>query len=504
MMKTTRRSDNPATRRSAFTLMEALIAITILLVIILATSKIFSGVSDVTTAGQANADIMQEVAAIERQMRQDFERLSGDGFIVIQSRAVRNAINDGTNSNPDLWLDPTRGPDEFIRSDQVMFFTQGIATTQVYAPGAADNRKPQAVESRVYWGHGFQLGDFADSNQTTNNEDVAQGFAWTGAETDLPPWYRGPLDTIGNGTIPNFFQPRAYSWTLARQAVLLAHDGGSRQTWGTGAGVAQGISAEYLWDAAGAFGFDNLIRNGRVDAASSRLGEVRQYVYREPGSGNVRSWGAAPFALPETPAAMTAMCRYPRAERKSPTMFRADQATSVSTVGSAVSDFMVEWTYESGTGFTLDPLDPNTPYQGVLVAYAGETPWFGLSDSVGLGPRNVHTLAEGVNDDSFGYWVDPRGPVFPQQFEQTRTFGSDVYEYSVVFGLNQTRPLNDNTSSGNYAQPWNNADLNQAGNMAFTPWPSALRITMRVHDPRATLQQGRQVQFIVNLPKRAE
>ena len=36
----------------------------------------------------------------------------------------------------------------------------------------------------------------------------------------------------------------------------------------------------------------------------------------------------------------------------------------------------------------------------------------------------------------------------------------------------------------------------------YTPLPSALRITMRLHDPLGRIEGGREFQFIVNLPQR--
>ena len=34
-----------------------------------------------------------------------------------------------------------------------------------------------------------------------------------------------------------------------------------------------------------------------------------------------------------------------------------------------------------------------------------------------------------------------------------------------------------------------------------TPWPSAIRVTIRVHDRAGRLTGGRQAQFVINLPK---
>jgi hypothetical protein len=36
----------------------------------------------------------------------------------------------------------------------------------------------------------------------------------------------------------------------------------------------------------------------------------------------------------------------------------------------------------------------------------------------------------------------------------------------------------------------------------YTPLPSALRITLRLHDPLGRIEGGRDFQFIVELPKR--
>jgi hypothetical protein len=54
---------------------------------------------------------------------------------------------------------------------------------------------------------------------------------------------------------------------------------------------------------------------------------------------------------------------------------------------------------------------------------------------------------------------------------------------------------------------FNQADAGQinpfAGNRGpYTPLPSAIRITLRLHDPLGRIEGGREFQFIVDLPKR--
>ena len=74
----------------------------------------------------------------------------------------------------------------------------------------------------------------------------------------------------------------------------------------------------------------------------------------------------------------------------------------------------------------------------------------------------------------------------------TQPFGPGVpiKVYTAVFGFNADAAIY----------------LNLAGvpvaNQDYTPWPTALRITMTLTDPAKRLEQGRTVQMILELPKR--
>ena len=74
MRKARRQRGIQALRARAFTLTELMIAVAVLIAILLAVGKIFSTTSKVTGYGAATADILQEAATIERQIRADFER----------------------------------------------------------------------------------------------------------------------------------------------------------------------------------------------------------------------------------------------------------------------------------------------------------------------------------------------------------------------------------------------------------------------------------------------
>jgi type II secretory pathway pseudopilin PulG len=474
----------PSNRRSAFTLLEAMVAVGILLVVILFTSQIFSSASRVTSTGQANADAMQEAAAIEQQVRADFERLSRDGFLAIVSAAVRNDVNDASSNDPRLWLNPDLPFDAFIRCDRIVFFTQGMSSTQVFNPSGSNfgiNRKPQAAASRVYYGHGFQLGDKAGG---LTDVEAAIG--------DVSPWARGSVNLVNwpSGTSAgslNLLQPEARLWSLARHNVLLGDDGG-----GTGSYLNQGLSAATIWDFAAC-------RDSRVDIVASQLNDVRDRVL------NVDANGVAQNRWTDMRDSILNAIYFPRAEKVATSTFREDHATTVGVLGGSASDFVVEWTWDEGVGRAANPLNATAPYEGVGedwnagtqrfdgVMRAGEQTWFGLPDDEVLAQSPTSFSARNVymySDLSNQLRADAIDPAW---IESIDTSTSRVIRYAAVFGYNQSRPLNPETK-----QPW---VTGAAGVPAYTPWPSALRFTVRLHDANTRLTSGRVLQFVVNLPK---
>ena len=146
-----------------------MIAVAVLVVVILAAAKIFGTISKVTGIGQATRDVLQETAAIERQIRSDLARLAPGGFFAIRCVAVPNDVNFSPLLNPNL------PPDAIIRADQLVFFTAGVEGTQVFADAAGSNHKQQSTAARIYYGHAFQLpnaeilGQSADPALTFSN-----------------------------------------------------------------------------------------------------------------------------------------------------------------------------------------------------------------------------------------------------------------------------------------------------------------------------------------------
>ena len=94
-----------AVRRS-FTLAEILVSVAVLIAILIVAGRVFSTAQQVSNVGSASADVLQEAAAIERQIREDVERMSPQGVVAIRSTSVRNDQRlrdwDGTGLRPGL------------------------------------------------------------------------------------------------------------------------------------------------------------------------------------------------------------------------------------------------------------------------------------------------------------------------------------------------------------------------------------------------------------------
>ena len=166
----TTRPPTPIRRNAGFTLTELMVAVAVLIVVIIATAKIFQTASLVTGLGEATSDIIQEAAAIDRQLRADFDRLSGDGFIVIRCVEVPNDLYGPGQP----LVNPALPSAAVIRADQLFFFIDGAqpmtTLTQAGAGPAigGTNLWGLGTHSRVYYGHAVQLDNGGPAEQVNN------------------------------------------------------------------------------------------------------------------------------------------------------------------------------------------------------------------------------------------------------------------------------------------------------------------------------------------------
>ena len=496
--------------RSGFTLTELMVAVLILIVVIIATSKIFGTISGVIGLAQAGADVLQEAAAIERQIRSDFERLSREGFLAIRCVAVRNDVN--LLAGGPL-LDPARPPNHVMRCDQLVFFTHGTETIQTYGstPGAA--RGGQGSASRVYYGHAFQVpsGPAAEIPGRFLVHAIDPPFD---PSNPIVPWYNGPQqsfvrtrfqadptlsgDYMEDGIYPDpvdVTQPPATRWLLARQALVLADDQFGGMTGYLGRNrIGRSIfhSDPFFLPMS-----TQEALNGRIDAVASQLNDVKAVILDADQDGFRDSWRFSGSSNWQRDTISSAIY-YPRAERVAPSMHRVDQALGAHVLASACSSFIVDWTYKDDTGSV-----ENTAFVGVDIPPAGEQQWLGLDDAgdpairrqvlllrnVIQGPPMVPRALDQANIDRFDIPGLSTDTLVTSAGESVKDAGAWAV-YEAMFGYNQDLPLDLN---GNV---WLDPTV------AWTPWPAAIRITMTLHDPENRLAAGRVVQFVIELPER--
>jgi competence protein ComGC len=284
---------------------------------------------------------------------------------------------------------------------------------------------------------------------------------------------------------------------------------------------------------------------GTVNNYSNQRDRIMRGTFGLPANGTVSS--VAPFF---------GLLGWPRAEKAVPNTDRRSEILTSPVLLTNCSSFQVDWTWEPGTGKQLDStgallvatdvLQINNPtsvgYGGLFTMRGFEPgangnwapaasgppllartqPWFGFPDtgdgsgagavvplpadrlgvtlaqdnsampifqqngSGGINATNTHMrrvaqLIEGVQGNA----VCP--PI-------TAPFGAGipVRVYTAVFGFNQ--------DDAYLVTPDGIRVLRED----FTPFPTQIRVTCTVHDPRLVLDRGRQFQFVLDVPKRRQ
>lgn len=506
----------------AFTLTELLIAVVVLMVVIVATARIFGTITTVNGIGQATQDIMQSAGAIERTVREDISNMSRDGVLAIHSVSVVNDVNGAR------LLDPSKAPDALIRCDQLMFIRDGVQSPRVSnAPGTADVgitvHRAQAAASRVYYGHGVQFPQLQPARmEGANGLDVfAPDQVVNPGDDATTPWFNstitvqdsryGPagnselFQSTGSTEMQDGVQPDAPDWVLCRQSVLMGHDGGSRKSYLFNISSAVSLLPD---EPDTSIDTDDRPTNrpvlaGRIDLAAMQANDLRTLMLAEYGTGVQRPWstGSAPSdGLERGTDIMASMMRWPRGEVTPPSMSRVDQALSAHVLIGGCSSFQVEWTYAPGVGEQSIGdgasehgilYDPNMTYD-----VDGKPLWFGMTDdtqnvmryrdfyqqyppagSPGDAAPDTTAAARTIQPDA----VEPPNVIFP-------AVNGAFDEYWAMFGYNRDRPY----------------ETGVVVSESHTPWPTALRITMTLHDPNGRLENGRTFQFVVALPAQTQ
>lgn len=197
----TRARTQPGKARRGFTLMEALVAVIGVSILSVGLATIFSAISKTVTTGRRVSAINSYAAVVERVLRDDFSRMTREGFLVIRNEFAINT--EGVPLSAEA-LSSRR----VRRIDEVMFFARGQfeSARSPLDPGFV----ARASSASIYYGHGQQ------------KLEGSTGFATPFLdETNESPFLRlgySDLDNTIGEVNPNFY---AGDWTLLRQVRLL-------------------------------------------------------------------------------------------------------------------------------------------------------------------------------------------------------------------------------------------------------------------------------------------
>ena len=141
-----------------FTVLETLVTIGILVIVAAGAATIFNAIGDTIDDGRRVAELNRFAARLERVMREDFESMTRDGFMVIAHQNAPGPDPDANNRNVQLSPIDTTDPDgdnqlgRPRRADEIMFFARGDFETARRA--VSPDMIARSDEAAIYYGHG--------------------------------------------------------------------------------------------------------------------------------------------------------------------------------------------------------------------------------------------------------------------------------------------------------------------------------------------------------------
>jgi len=389
--------------RTGFTVMEVILAVSAFMLLATVLLSILRIIDRTRVAGQTLSTRTSVSALLEQRLRQDFDRMSRDGFLLVRNQLTAQpvSLSEGVANRR-------------RRIDEIMFFSSAPATTLRASLDA--RRTAQGPQAAIYIGHGLPRGTEAAALDDENT--TAPTFGTVGPSRFAKDWVLArlpltlsaalnPATTVTRGglqpsnareldsPIQVALQPAAPS---IFRSINLSARGNPR--------VLEGLR-----------GFDvPQIASGTVDVVSTDLSAITQQLLAETVR-SIYAQAMAPVWPPLTAASVptdplnpplvqaerdvmelmadalpadSAAGRRMRVERESPPIAinrpsdarvdqsQRDDATMVTTTAMlpGVSEFIVEWSYGATYG------------TGGPAELAGQTIWHGLpraGDPDGLG-----------------------------------------------------------------------------------------------------------------------
>jgi type II secretory pathway pseudopilin PulG len=203
------RAGTPSTR-SAFTLLETIVSVGAVAIIAVGLAAIFSAVGKTVAGGQRLSTLNQYSALLEERLREDMDRMSRDGFLVIRQQWADP--NNNGQFEPAIDRIPLSAEDTGARPrriDELMFFAEGRFQTS--RPAMHPGVVAEADAARIYYGHG-----------------QPRRLPTTAGNEDNEPYFRPLLSDRNNDPLallgaPDLSNPNRFAgnWTLIRHQTLL-------------------------------------------------------------------------------------------------------------------------------------------------------------------------------------------------------------------------------------------------------------------------------------------
>ncbi len=227
------------TERRAFSVIELVVVVGAIAIITVGIASIFNTVGKTVASGRRVSTFTQSAAVVERQMRDDFARMTRQGPMVIRHELV-DADNTGEEPDPiPLYAGEPAPRQRLRRADEIVFFVQGEfeAKREPYVGGTSSSgpnvplRRPTGDAARVYYGHGVRfdpgapgVGYRVPAVYDGNRLNVPNGQAGPGGSRPMEWLGRDEDNTsrLGSDVYPNKY---ASDWILLRHVTLLVQPG---------------------------------------------------------------------------------------------------------------------------------------------------------------------------------------------------------------------------------------------------------------------------------------
>jgi len=223
---------NSARGRHGFTMIEMLVTIGILVILTAGVATIFNSIGQAVSKGRKLSELNRFAARVERVMREDFDAMTRDGFLVIVNknadfgRDVQLFRGEQTNIDKDLYPGFSENPGRIRRTDEIMFFSRGNYETARRA--ISSGMIARSNEAAIYYGLGQKRRPQTSASDPRYTDPLNYFF-------NPAPWddnIDNVLDTrLGIRTL-GFVNPNEFArdWSLLRHVTLLVNPQGSGQT----------------------------------------------------------------------------------------------------------------------------------------------------------------------------------------------------------------------------------------------------------------------------------